>query len=243
MTMTTISDNKFSGQEVVRILVVDDEPTLCETLKFNLELEGYQVDTAYNAEEALALDLKYYALILLDVMMGEISGFQMAKIMKKSPELASIPIIFCTAKDAEDDMIEGLEIGADDYIAKPYSIRNITARVRTVLRRTHRFANSSDKMNEIISYEGLVVEPYKKICYVDGIDVKLPRKEFEILCLFLANPGRIYTRDEILHLIWPDNVVVLDRVVDVNVTRLRSAIGPYGKKIITRSGYGYGFRI
>lgn len=227
-----------------RILVVDDEPTLCDTLKFNLEIEGYEIDTAYSAEEALTLDLKRYALILLDVMMGEISGFQMARILKKSPELASIPIIFCTAKETEDDMINGLELGADDYIAKPYSIRHITARVKTVLRRVHRSPDPSDHPEEgAISYEGLVVRPATKRCTVDGREVKLPRKEFEILSLFLSNPGRIYSRDEILKLIWPDNVVVLDRVVDVNVTRLRSAIGPYGKSIITRSGYGYGFQV
>lgn len=235
MTMATIPNN--------RILVVDDEPTLCDTLKFNLELEGYHVDTAYSAEEALALDLKKYALILLDVMMGEISGFQMAKIMKKSPELTAIPIIFCTAKDTEDDMIGGLEIGADDYISKPYSIRNVLARVKAVLRRTYQDTNTSDTTADILSYEGLVVEPLSKRCIVDGAEVKLPRKEFEILCLLMSHPGRIFSRNEILKLIWPENVVVLDRVVDVNITRLRSAIGNYSNNILTRSGYGYGFQI
>lgn len=235
MAMATMTNN--------RILVVDDEPTLCDTLKFNLELEGYQVDIAYSAEEALALDLKQYALVLLDVMMGEISGLQMAKIMKKSPELSSIPIIFCTAKDTEDDMIGGLEIGADDYIAKPYSLRNIMARVKTVLRRVHQAPDPPNKTRKTISYEGLVVEPDTKRCFVDGKEVKLPRKEFEILCLLMANRGKIYSREDILREIWPDNVIVLDRVVDVNVTKLRSAITPYGKYIITRSGYGYGFQI
>lgn len=235
MTMATNMNN--------RLLVVDDEPTLCDTLKFNLELEGYQVDTAYSAEEALSLDLKQYALILLDVMMGEISGFQMAKILKNSPELASVPIIFCTAKDSEDDMIDGLNIGADDYISKPYSIRNVLARVKTVLRRVYQARNLSNNISDTIAYEGLVVEPDAKRCIVDGTEVKLPRKEFEILCLLLANPGKIYSREDILKLIWPENVIVLDRVIDVNVTRLRSAIGRYGKMIVTRSGYGYGFKI
>lgn len=226
-----------------RVLVVDDEPTLCDTLKFNLELEGYRVDTAYSAEEALALDLRQYALILLDVMMGEISGFQMAKIMKRSAELASIPIIFCTAKDTEDDMIGGLEIGADDYIAKPYSIRNVLARVKTVMRRARQAPDPPAAAEKAIAYEGLTVEPATKRCIVDGTEVRLPRKEFEILSLLLSNPGRIFSRDEILRRIWPDDVVVLDRAVDVNVTRLRSALGRYGKMIITRSGYGYGFRV
>lgn len=222
-----------------RLLVVDDEPTLCDALKFNLELEGYQVDTAYSAEDALTLDLRQYNLILLDVMMGEISGFQMAKILKKSPELKAIPIIFCTAKDSEDDMVDGLSLGADDYISKPYSIRNVLARVKTVLRRVQR----DPKPTDVISYDGLSVDPATKRCFVDGSEIKLPRKEFEILCLLLSNPGKIYSRNEILKQIWPEKVVVLDRVVDVNVTRLRAALGKYGKMIITRSGYGYGFKV
>lgn len=232
--MATIKNNK--------LLVVDDEPTLCDILKFNLELEGYMVDTAYSAEDALTLDLTQYALILLDVMMGDISGFDMARTMKNSPLFASIPIIFCTAKDTENDMIDGLDIGADDYIAKPYSIRNVLARVKTVLRRMGQSQLSLQDEEGILRFEGLIVNPEQKQCIVDGVDVKLPKKEFEILSLLLSNPGRIYSRNEILKLIWPEDVVVLDRVVDVNVTRLRSAIGLYGKLIVTRSGYGYGFK-
>ncbi len=222
-----------------RILVVDDEASLCDTLKFNLELEGYDVDTAYSAEEALTLDLSRYSLLLLDVMMGEISGFQLAKIMKSTPTLSHIPIIFCTAKDTEEDMIRGLDLGGDDYIAKPYSIRHITARIRSVLRRSGQMAAESDEL----TYKGLVVDSIQKRCTIDGEEVKLPRKEFEILWMLLSNPGKIFSRDEILNRVWPDDVVVLNRVVDVNVTRLRSKIGIYGQNIVTRSGYGYGFRI
>lgn len=221
-----------------RILVVDDEPTLCDTLKFNLEMEGYEVDTAYSAEEALTLDLSTYALVLLDVMMGQISGFQMAQLMKQRNEWKNVPIIFCTAKGDEDSMVSGLGLGADDYIAKPYSIRNVLARVKTVLRRTTPPSNSA-----LLQYGGLILKPELKTCMVDGVSVKLPRKEFEILSLLLAHPGRIYSREEILNSVWPENVVVLDRVIDVNVTRLRSKLGPYGKNIITRSGYGYGFEV
>lgn len=219
--------------------MVDDESTLCDTLRFNLELEGYAVDTAYSAEEALALRLTDYSLILLDVMMGEISGLQMARIMKHNPELRHIPIIFCTAKDAEDDMVEGLDLGADDYIAKPYSIRNVIARVKSVLRRS---APTAPATAATLTFEGLVANPELKSCMVDGREVRLPRKEFEILCLLLSNPGKIFSREEILHKIWPDEVVVLERVIDVNITRLRSKIGPYGRMIVTRSGYGYGFQ-
>lgn len=225
-----------------RLLVVDDEPTLCDTLKFNLELEGYEVDTAYSAEQALAMPVASYSLILLDVMMGEMSGFEMARALKNDQATASVPIIFCTAKGAEDDMVAGLNLGADDYIAKPYSIRNVLARVRTVLRRTTRpEAAQADDTGDLV-YEGLRVNTRLKRCTVDGNEVRLPRKEFEILALLLANPGNIFSREEILRSIWPDDVIVLERVVDVNVTRLRSKIGPYGKLIVTRSGYGYGFK-
>mgnify|MGYP000106723018 FL=1 len=223
-----------------KILVVDDEATLCDTLKFNLEIEGYEVDTAYSAEEAMTLDLKQYDLILLDIMMGEKSGFDMARAMKKDPQLARVPIIFCTARDTEDDMVAGLNLGADDYIAKPYSIRNVLARVRTVLRRTSQHETAASESPT--SFEGLSVDPSLKRCTVDGTEVRLPRKEFEILCLLLSNRGRIFSREEILGRIWPEEVVVIDRVVDVNITRLRSKIGRYGKMIVTRSGYGYGFK-
>ena len=221
-----------------RILVVDDEETLCEALKFNLEEEGFEVDTALSAEEALCLDLASYNLVILDIMMGEISGTRLAGIMKSKPETAAIPIIFCTARDSEDEMIKGLDLGADDYITKPYSIRNIIARVKAVLRRTTAIP---EKPSHTISFEGLTVDPVSKTCSVDGQYVKMPRKEFEILLTLLKNRGRIFSREELLNLIWPDEVVVVDRVVDVNITRIRRKIGRYGSHITTRSGYGYGF--
>ncbi len=221
-----------------KILIVDDEPTLCEALRFNLEAAGYEADVAYSAEEALALDLTSYNLFLLDIMMGEISGTQLARILKANPATASVPVIFCTAKDSEDDMVHGLELGADDYITKPYTLRNVLARVRTVLRRT---AGSATQSDESITFKGLTVLPHNKTCIVDGVEVKMPRKEFEILLMLLSHPGHIFTRGQILSEIWPDEVVVLDRVVDVNITRIRNKIGPYGRHIVTRTGYGYGF--
>lgn len=227
-------------EKTKRILVVDDEETLCDTLGFNLEAEGYIVDTAYSAEEALTLNLSDYDLILLDIMMGEISGIQLARIMKSNPATAAVPIIFCTAKDTEDDMIQGLDLGADDYIAKPYSLRTVLARVRAVLRRS----DSSPKempVSEKIAYGGLVIIPSKKSCIVDGEEVKMPRKEFELLYKLLSKPGNIFSREELLRDIWTDEVVVVDRVIDVNITRIRQKIGRYGKQIVTRSGYGYGF--
>lgn len=220
-----------------KILVVDDEESLCEILQFNLEVEGYEVDVAFSAEEALKLDLKRYSLILLDVMMGRMSGFRMAQLLKAQPETAQIPIIFCTAKDTEDDTVAGLTLGADDYIAKPFSLREVSARVRSVLRRTTAAADSTER----IGYEELQLDLERKLCTVDGEDISLTKKEFEILALLLSKRGTIFSREEMLRRVWSDQVIVLDRTIDVNITRLRRKIGRYGEHIITRQGYGYGF--
>lgn len=226
-----------------RILIVDDEETLCEVLKLNLENEGYDVDVAFTAEQALTYDLKKYSLILLDIMMGEISGIKMAKILKENVTTAEIPIIFCTARDTEDDMIMGLNIGADDYIMKPYTIRNVIARVKTVLRRTstHKNIIITDKP-DILKVEELQLDLGFKRCTIEGKEVKLAKKEFELLAYLISNRGKICSREQILNSVWSDEVVVLDRTIDVNITRLRSKIGEYGSYIITRSGFGYGFR-
>jgi len=228
-----------------RILIVDDEETLCEVLQLNLENEGYDVDTAFSAEEALLLDLKKYSLILLDVMMGEISGIKMAKMLKADVTTAGIPIIFCTARDTEDDMVMGLNLGADDYIMKPYTIRNVIARVKSVLRRTSgqktQTATTTEKSN-VLKVEGLHLDLEFKRCTVDGEEVKLARKEFELLNYLILHRGKICSREQILNSIWSDEVVVLDRTIDVNITRLRPKIGKYGSYIVTRSGFGYGFR-
>lgn len=227
-----------------RILIVDDEETLCEVLKINLENEGYDVDTALSAEEALLLDLKKYSLILLDIMMGEISGIKMAKMLKADITTADIPIIFCTARDTEDDMVMGLNLGADDYIMKPYTIRNVIARVKSVLRRTSgqkTVTTTIEKPNKL-KVEGLHLDLEFKRCVVDGEEVKLARKEFELLGYLISHRSKICSREQILNRIWSNEVVVLDRTIDVNITRLRSKIGKYGSYIVTRSGFGYGFR-
>lgn len=225
-----------------KLLIVDDEETLREVLRFNLEDAGYIVDVAASAEEALTLDLSGYSLIILDIMMGALSGTQLAAILKKKESTAHIPVIFCTAKDSEDDMVAGLDLGADDYITKPYSVRNVIARVRTVLRRTVAHARGASVPEEgVLSFGDLVVSTGRKTCSIAGEEVKMPRKEFEILSLLLSSPGHIFSRAELLARIWPEEVVVLERVVDVNITRLRSKLGKYGKNIVTRPGYGYGF--
>lgn len=221
-----------------RILVVDDEEDLCEILKFNLEMEGYQVDTANSAEEALKLDLPSYNLLLLDVMMGEISGFKMASMMKKNKDTAGIPIIFITAKDTENDTITGFNLGADDYISKPFSLREVIMRVKAVLRRT---ANVQTREQEQLQYRDLVIDIPKKKVTISGEEISLTKKEFEILLLLLQNQGRVFSREDILTKVWHDEVYVLDRTIDVNITRLRKKIGNYGKYIVTRLGYGYCF--
>ena len=226
------------------ILIVDDEETLCEVLKLNLENEGYDVDIAFSAEQALTLNLNKYSLILLDIMMGEISGIKMAKMLKADLKTADIPIIFCTAKDTEDDMIMGLNLGADDYIMKPYTIRNVIARVKSVLRRTsgNKISNTHTEQKKTLQVDGLVLDLEFKRCLVDGEEVKLTRKEFELLAYLISHRGKICSREQILSRVWSDEVVVLDRTIDVNITRLRSKIGVYGSYIVTRSGFGYGFR-
>lgn len=224
-----------------RILVVDDEEDLCEILKFNLENEGYLVDTANSAEEALRMELSGYDLLLLDVMMGEISGFKMASMLKKEKSTARIPIIFITAKDTENDTVTGFNLGADDYISKPFSLREVLARVKAVLRRTAPEGGAKADVGEQIGYQTLLLDTGRKKVSIDGVEISLTKKELEILTLLLQNRGRVFSREEILAHVWSDEVYVLDRTIDVNITRLRKKIGEYGKCIVTRLGYGYCF--
>jgi Response regulators consisting of a CheY-like receiver domain and a winged-helix DNA-binding domain len=223
-----------------RILVVDDEQDLCEILKFNLETEGYQVETANSAEEALTMDIAGFDLLLLDVMMGGISGFSMAKTIKKEPATANIPIIFLTARDTENDTVTGFNIGADDYISKPFSIREVMVRARAVLRRTADDGAATVEQ-KLISYQGLEMNLSKKTVAIDGEDIPFTKTEFELLQLLLEERGRVFSRQELIDRIWPKDVLVLDRTVDVNITRLRKKIGRFSKCIVTRLGFGYYF--
>ena len=223
-----------------RILVVDDEQDLCEILKFNLETEGYQVETANSAEEALEKDIASYNLLLLDVMMGGMSGFQLAKQLKNSEVTAHIPIIFLTARDTENDTVTGFNLGADDYISKPFSIREVMVRVRAVLRRTASRLEGAEEP-AVISYQGLLLKLNKKSVSVDGEDVPFTKTEFELLRLLLEERGRVFSRQELIDRVWPKDVLVLDRTVDVNITRMRKKIGKFAKCIVTRLGFGYYF--
>lgn len=223
-----------------RILVVDDEQDLCEILKFNLETEGYQVETANSAEEALEKDIASYNLLLLDVMMGGMSGFQLAKQLKNGEVTAHIPIIFLTARDTENDTVTGFNLGADDYISKPFSIREVMVRVRAVLRRTASRLEGAEEP-AVISYQGLLLNLDKKSVSVDGEDVPFTKTEFELLRLLLEERGRVFSRQELIDRVWPKDVLVLDRTVDVNITRMRKKIGKFAKCIVTRLGFGYYF--
>ena len=215
-----------------RILVVDDEQDLCEILSFNIQIEGYHVDTANSAEEALEMDIASYDLLLLDVMMGGMSGFQLAKKLKENPMTAHVPIIFLTARDTENDTLTGFNLGADDYISKPFSIREVMVRIRAVLRRTAEQNGSADEPK---------VDLDKKTVSIDGEAVPFTKTEFELLHLLLEEKGRVFSRQELIDRVWPKDVMVLDRTVDVNITRMRKKVGRFAKCIVTRLGFGYYF--
>ena len=222
-----------------RILVVDDEQDLLEILKFNLETEGYEVATASSAEEALQMDIASFSLLLLDVMMGGMSGFAMARKLKEKPTTANVPIIFLTARDTENDTVTGFNLGADDYISKPFSLREVMVRVRAVLRRTATSADEGEP--QVLSYQGIIMNLDKKTVSIEGEDVPFTKTEFELLNLLLSERGRVFSRQELIERIWPKDVLLLDRTVDVNITRLRKKIGPFAKCIVTRLGFGYYF--
>ena len=223
-----------------RILVVDDEMDICEILKFNLENNGYVVDVANSGMEALDMPLAEYSLLLLDVMMDDMSGFALAARIRQNTALVRIPIIFITAKTSENDVLTGFNVGADDYICKPFRISEVLARVKAVIRRNARAVIEAPE-NENLSYKGLELNVETKRAYVDGIDISLTKKEFEVLCMLMKRPGRVYSREEILARVWPDDVNVLERSIDVNMARLRKKLGEYANNVVSRSGYGYCF--
>lgn len=229
----------------IKILVVDDEESICEILKYNLEKEGYEVETASSAEEVLYSDISDVNLMIVDIMMERLSGFDLAKRLHSDPATERIPIIFCSALTGEDDTVMGLNIGADDYITKPFAIPEVIARVRAVLRRTqpyqpqvittHRNANFEIDL----IFNGLRLDRNEKMCYIDNEPINLTRTEFSILNYFMTHRNRIHSREEIIHEVW--GVDVSNRTVDTNVARLRKKIGEYGNHINTRAGFGYGF--
>ena len=225
-------------EKTQKILIVDDEQDLCEILQFNLESEGYFIDIAYSGEEALDKPLENYDLILLDLMMGGMSGFKVANIIRKEKQL-QVPIIFLTAKGGENDVLTGFNVGADDYIAKPFSIKEVVARIKAIMKRS---AKTDDGKDELV-YKELMIKTIQKEVVLAGKPLNLTRKEYEILVLLLKNRGHYISRDDILTRIWDDDVIVTERNVDVNIARLRKKIGEYGTLIKGKTGYGYCFKI
>ena len=222
-----------------KILVVDDEEDLCGILKFNLEAGGYDVETAASAEEAMEKGPGRFDLLLLDLMMGGMSGSSMAKKLKENIATKNLPVIFITARDTEADMLTGFNIGADDYISKPFSLREVMARVNAVLRRTCQGQDQTQP--DLIEYKGLVLDMNRKAVSIDGTDIPFTRTEFEILRLLLSEPGKVFSRQQLIDRIWRKDVIVLDRTVDVNITRVRRKVGRFSRCIVTRQGFGYLF--
>jgi DNA-binding response OmpR family regulator len=220
-----------------RILIVDDEEDLCEILQYNLNNAGYDTEVAHSAEETLNRQINSFDLILLDVMMGPMSGFKLADRIRNEMNL-NIPVIFLTARDKENDILTGFSLGADDYIAKPFSINELTARIKAVIKRSK---NDRIKVPAIIRFGDIEMDTIRKRLIIDDEKIELTKKEFEILRLLLENQGKLFPREEILSKVWGNDVIVTDRTVDVNITRLRNKLGMYGKCLKNKTGYGYFF--
>ena len=223
-----------------RILVVDDEQDLCEILLFNLSAAGFEAEAANSADEAQERLLQgdNFDLLMLDVMMPGMSGFELAELLKRDARTAHIPIIFLTAKDTEDDALQGFGLGADDYVTKPFFVREVVARVKAVLNRSQPRGGQSASM---LQHEGLMLDEAGKRVSIDGEDVALTKTEFELLSLLMKRRGQVLSRQELLDGAWPHDVVVTDRTVDVNITRLRKKLGRYALNIVARQGFGYMF--
>jgi len=220
-----------------RILIVDDEEDLCEILQYNLGNAGYITEVAHSAEEALKRQLASFDLILLDVMMGPVSGFRFADILRNEMEI-NVPVIFLTAKDTENDILTGFSVGADDYIAKPFSINELTARVKAVLKRSQK---EKIRSHAIVRFGPFELDTVKKRVLVNDEKIELTRKEYEIFKLLIENQAKVFSREDILSMVWGKKVIVTDRTVDVNITRLRTKLGTYGQNLRNKSGYGYYF--
>jgi len=220
-----------------KILIVDDEEDLCEILQFNLNNSGFMTDVALSAEEALKKPLHSYDLFLLDVMMAGMSGFRLASKIKNEFKITA-PVIFLTAKDTENDLLTGFSLGADDYIAKPFSVNELIARVKAVLKRS---SSKKSKNAEKLRVNNIELDDLKKQVFINKEKVDLTKKEFEIFKLLLENRGTVFSREDILHRVWGNDIIVTNRTVDVNIARIRNKIGSYSANLRNKTGYGYFF--
>lgn len=217
-----------------RILIVDDEVDLCQILKFNLDQDGFEAHVAYSGEEAIEKDLSYFDIFLFDVMMDGINGFELLQHLRLNLNLSN-PVVFITALTNEESILEGFQIGADDYIKKPFSVKEVVARINVVYNRSILKINNNNKQL------GLKIDDMKKQIIVNNQPIVFTKTEYDLFILLFNHPGKVYSRDEILKIVWTDEQYVLGRTVDVNVTRIRKKLGSWGKCIMTRSGYGYYF--
>lgn len=228
----------------IKVLVVDDEKDIVDLLKYNLEKENeFEVITAYNGKEALdILQSEKPALILLDIMMPELNGFEVCKRLKTEPATMKIPVIFLTAKENEIDEIVGLELGADDYIQKPISPRKVMARIKSVLRRSNIDAENMQQIEEIVRFRNLEVDSVSHSVKINKKEVFFPKKEFQLLHFLLSNKGRVFSREILLNQIWGENIYVIDRTIDVHIAKVREKLGEYADYIETIKGLGYRFK-
>jgi len=220
-----------------KILIVDDEEDLCEILQYNLGNAGYITEVAHSSEEAIKRQLINFDLILLDVMMGEMSGFRFADKLRNEMDI-SVPIIFLTAKDTENDILTGFSLGADDYIPKPFSVNELIARVKAVMKRSQK---EKSRSHTTLRFGDIGIDTAKKRVLINDEKIELTKKEYEILKLLLENQAKVFSREDILMKVWGGGVIVTDRTVDVNITRLRTKLGSFGQNLRNKTGYGYYF--
>jgi len=232
-----------TNQMKLKILVVDDEKDIVDILKYNLERENeFEVIPAYNGKDALELAANIPDLIILDIMMPELNGYEVCKKLKSNPETSGIPVIFLTAKENEIDEIIGLEIGADDYISKPISPRKVIARIKSVIRRTSIDSEKLFKSDQKITFQNLEIDSQSHSVKIDQKDIFFPKKEFQLLHFLISNRGRVYSREILLNQLWGENIYVVDRTVDVHVAKVREKLGEYSDYIETIKGLGYRFK-
>ena len=228
---------------IKKILVVDDEKDIVDIIKYNLEREKeYEVLTASNGKQAIEAAETNPDLILLDIMMPELNGFEVCKILKSNPQTSGIPVIFLTAKENEIDEILGLEIGADDYITKPISPRKVIARIKSVIRRSANEIEVTSKLERNVKFGNLEIDSAGHIVKINEKEIFFPKKEFQLLHFLISNRGRVYSRENLLNQIWGENVYVVDRTVDVHVAKVREKLGEYSEYIETIKGLGYRFK-
>lgn len=227
---------------MTKILLVDDEPDIVEFLKYNLERENFKVIKSYNGEEALNLLKEKPDLILLDIMMPGMNGYEVCKRIRENNQFKDIPIVFLTALSQENDEIRGLEAGGSDFIKKPISTPKLIARIKANLRHTRPSKSTTDEKRKL-TFDKLIIDPETFKIFVNGQEKFFPKKEFILFHLLASQPGKVFTREEILKRIWGEDVMVIDRTIDVHIRKIREKLGFYSKFISTIKGVGYKFSI